>query len=160
MNPDNHEHTEFMILNMTLHDLTKWPGNVPHLALWFFIFMCLWQPAAESQPAQGFRQGSLGVTMKTVCSLSSPPQHKWPCCLPSTLTGKVKACVSAFSGDRLVCHTYFHHIKSYSSFSQVVIGKVSLDNILFISELMAEIALRTEYCFLNVTLVCHKDIIS
>lgn len=97
--------------------------------------------------------------MKTVSSARVlPPQHKWPPCLPSRLTGKVRACVSAFSGDRLVCHTYFHHISPLPPFPKWSSEKVSLDN-LFIRQLMAEIALWTENCFLNVTLVCHTDII-
>lgn len=117
----------------------EWPSDVPHLPPSDLSLFILHSRLYEQQ-------------WRSLCSRSSPPRREWPPCSPSTVTGKVKACVSAFSRDHLGCHTYFHHIKSHSSFSWVVIGKVSSDNILFICQLMAVIAPWTEYFFLNVTL--------
>lgn len=102
-------------------DCTAWQKTFH--AFWLsdfslFIVISLPQAAAGSQTALGFWQGFLGVMMKTVSAARAlPPQHKWPPCLPSRLTGKVSVCVSAFTGDSLVCHTYFHHIKFSSSLS-------------------------------------------
>lgn len=69
------------------------------------------------------------------------------------------ACVRMFSRDHLVCHTYFHHISSSSSFSWVLIGKVSLDNILFIRQLMAKIGWVRggRIAFWMWLWICHTD---
>lgn len=98
---------------------TAWqngPGYAPHCSRWFFIVYCYFLPTGGGHRVLRFQdEGSLDVMMKTGPAAEAlPPQHKWPPCLPSRLTGKVRACVSAYSGDRLVCHTYFHHIKSSS----------------------------------------------
>lgn len=66
---------------------------------------------------------------------------------------------SYVEGDRLFCHIYSHHIKSSPNFSSVVIAKVSLDSTVFIRQLRPEIVVWTDDCFLNVTLVCHADIL-
>lgn len=103
-------------------DCTAWqkgPENVPRLLT--LIFHCLLSFPSHRQ-RQAVRQlwvsdkVFLGVMMKLFLQ-PKLYQRKWPPCLPSRLTGKVRACVSAFRRDSLVCHTYFHHIKSSSSFS-------------------------------------------
>lgn len=63
-----------------------------------------------------------------------------------------------FRGERSVCHTYSHHIRSPSNFSEIVTAKVCLDKTFFIRRLTSQIVTWTEDCFLNVSLVCHRHL--
>lgn len=103
-------------------DYTVWhkgPEFVPRLLTLIFHCLLLFPSHRQRQAVRRLRVSDkvfLGVMMKLFLQLELY-QRKWPPCLPLRLTGKVRACVSAFKRDSLVCHTYFHHIKSSSSFS-------------------------------------------
>lgn len=103
-------------------DYTVWqkgPENVARLLTLIFHCLLLFPSHRQRHAVRQLWVSDklfLGVMMKLFLQLELH-QCKWPPCLPSRLTGKVRACVSAFKRDSLVCHTYFHHIKSSSSFS-------------------------------------------